>query len=644
MTKTFFNDAIIGNSRMLGCLSEKGELTRLFWPNIDYIQHIDQMLAGIFIADENSKTLWLSSDTFEHSQAYIKGTNIIETICSSSAYNIRISQLDFCLIHRDALIRKYEIYNNSDEEVELDFILFSSNITTTSNLAGTRFEFEEDALIHHKHGYYMSICGDREVSQFQVGHNAYAGAELNELKGFDYTLMVNDGVLSFKLGKFKPKEKKTFSIKVCFSNNFRELKEITQEIKKIKSWELLEKTKGYWHDFIRNSRSLVTGKKEIDDLYEQSLLIFKLMADERSGGLLAAPEADEERQKCGRYAYCWGRDAAFIASALDKCGLTETVDKFYEWAVNVQDDNGGWQQRYHMDGNLAPSWGIQIDETGALIWGMYKHYEVTKNHEFLIKVWDSVQRGVEFLINFIDNETGLTKPCFDLWEEYVGEFAYSAAAVYAGITAGVRICNMLGKPKEIATSWEASAESILKSIGSKLWDDERKSFLRGVKTKLNPAGVEPSINTTSIMVNSKGYSWEVSLEDKTVDVSLIGLSVPFGLFEVEDSRMIETVTSIEKYLTSPVVGGIIRHEDDQYIGGNPWILTTLWVALYYLKKKNMPKVLEYFNWALKGRTKLNLLPEQISKTDGKPAWIIPLTWSHAMFVLVLDGLVEAKAI
>jgi len=35
----------------------------------------------------------------------------------------------------------------------------------------------------------------------------------------------------------------------------------------------------------------------------------------------------------------------------------------------TQDDDGSWQQRYHMDGNLAPSWGLQI----------LKHYEVTKN-------------------------------------------------------------------------------------------------------------------------------------------------------------------------------------------------------------------------------------------------------------------------
>ena len=36
MIKTHFNDAIIGNSKMLACLTSKGELIRLFWPHIDY--------------------------------------------------------------------------------------------------------------------------------------------------------------------------------------------------------------------------------------------------------------------------------------------------------------------------------------------------------------------------------------------------------------------------------------------------------------------------------------------------------------------------------------------------------------------------------------------------------------------------------
>jgi len=91
-------------------------------------------------------------------------------------------------------------------------------------------------------------------------------------------------------------------------------------------------------------------------------------------------------------------------------------------------------------------------------------------------------------------------------------------------------------------------------------------------------------------------------------------------------------------LTSHPVGGIKRYENDNYIGGNPWVLATLWVALYYIEIKEYEKAKDYLRWATKSCTALGLLPEQVSKDNGEPCWVIPLTWSHAMYVLVLAGL------
>ena len=37
-----------------------------------------------------------------------------------------------------------------------------------------------------------------------------------------------------------------------------------------------------------------------------------------------------------------------------------------------------WEQRFYTDGNLAPCWGYQIDETASVIYGVYEHYKITK--------------------------------------------------------------------------------------------------------------------------------------------------------------------------------------------------------------------------------------------------------------------------
>ena len=74
------------------------------------------------------------------------------------------------------------------------------------------------------------------------------------------------------------------------------------------------------------------------------------------------------------------------------------------------------------------------------------------------------------------------------------------------------------------------------------------------------------------------------------------------------------------------------------------MVSTLWLALYHIKAGNIGKAREYFHWSVKCATGLDFLPEQADKNDGKPCWVIPLTWSHAMFVLVMKALLKNGAL
>src|SRR5690606_4526920 len=119
--------------------------------------------------------------------------------------------------------------------------------------------------------------------------------------------------------------------------------------------------------------------------------------------------------------------------------------------------------------------------------------------------------------------------------------------------------------------------------------------------------------------------------DPIVDISLLGLSVPFAAIDAKSERMRGTAQVIEQRLTSPIVNGIKRYEDDSYAGGNPWILTTLWLAHYKFTIGNTNEAKSLLDWAIAHRTETGLLPEQVHKDNGSPAWVVPLTWSHAMF-------------
>ncbi|MEN6314287.1 MAG: glycoside hydrolase family 15 protein, partial [Clostridiaceae bacterium] len=190
------------------------------------------------------------------------------------------------------------------------------------------------------------------------------------------------------------------------------------------------------------------------------------------------------------------------------------MDAFWRWAAMVQDADGSWQQRYHLDGNLAPSWGLQIDEGGSIIRGILKHYEYCGNKGLLIELWPCVRKGVGFLMSYIDPETGLPWLSFDLWEERLGEHAYSTAAVCAGIEAGARIAEILGSTgseeqgiikeqqpatenKEnagelqgLAAAWREAATGLRAALEKNFWKPDWNRFVRSVRVKLNGWGEE----------------------------------------------------------------------------------------------------------------------------------------------------------
>ena len=149
--------------------------------------------------------------------------------------------------------------------------------------------------------------------------------------------------------------------------------------------------------------------KEID-IIERTILMYALLSNKETGAVLASPDVDEHFTVCGRYGYCWPRDALYINDAMMLLGMTDDVNKFYKvWANKTQLPNGLFEQRYYSNGNLAPSWGLQIDETASMIIGISKLSD--KNNYF-----DITRKAVSGMISFLD-ENFISKPCYDLWEE-----------------------------------------------------------------------------------------------------------------------------------------------------------------------------------------------------------------------------------
>jgi GH15 family glucan-1,4-alpha-glucosidase len=135
--------------------------------------------------------------------------------------------------------------------------------------------------------------------------------------------------------------------------------------------------------------------------------------------------------------------------------------------------------------------------------------------------------------------------------------------------------------------------------------------------------------------------------DARIDAALLGLAYPFAVLAPNNKKMAATAQAIEEKLRNLNTGGIHRYEGDTYRGGNPWLITTLWLAIYYCIAGNHSRAEELYRWSLAQANQHLLLPEQADKHTGGPAWVMPLNWSHAMFVLVhqaLDGRLSVQRI
>lgn len=642
--KPYLVDAIIGNSKFLASLGRTGKMYRLWWPNIDLPQHVDAIRTGIQF--EQTPISWFDeeADGWKHTAEYVAKTNIFRVNARSEQQPLQVNSLHLAVPGQDTIVREYTFTNTSDKPVSFSFIVHSSFLVSENQLYNTTlFAADDDALVHFRHKYYFALSSANVCAGYQSGLT-WESVQSGQLNGNNID-MKPDGALKWQIDSLAAGGSVTVPVYLTAGYDEQSVLRQMRAAKEKESSAWIAETTAYWHEFLAAAAPCPVEDPEISELYDRSLLMFKLMADEQTGSIIAAPEFDENFVRCGGYSFCWGRDAAFITTALDRAGLGALSDSFYAWTLTAQSPDGSWQQRHYHDGSLAPSWGLQIDEGASILWGMWQHYLEKKDKNFAEQVWPAVEKGASFLLSFISSDNGLPKPSIDLWEEREASHTYSSAAVYGGLTAAASFAELAGKP-ELAAEWTAAAERISTAIKELCWNEAGGSFYRGVELTVHSSKYVQALadgGTGYVKEGNKGYQKHIINHDNVLDISLLGISVPFGAVPAEHPYMRSTADAVEAALTVPGVGGIKRYEDDIYIGGNPWILTTLWLAHYRIQTGSLDDAKQLLKWAVDHRTESGLLPEQIDKNTGETAWVVPLTWSHAMFILTIFMLADAEA-
>lgn len=629
MENKYLNEAIIGNKKMIATYTSKGELQRIYFPSKDNKQYINFFHTGIKLNE--SDLIYLHDDINNiYKQYYDTDTNILNTEITNTYFNIKIVQTDYILIKENILAKKYTFINNGTIDLNTQFYIHSELLSDLNNFVGCKIV--DGGMMQYAHDFtFSTFAKSKEIIKHQI-NGSKNNIKRTEIYDKDYIGMSKDSSIAYDIGLIKPGEKKELQICILIDEN-KNISDIEDEIERVKRIDFEKEyinTKSYWRKYVKKHNGLKLKEPEnsyderIFEIYKRSILLFPLLTNAETGAIIASPEVDENFSKCGRYAYCWPRDAVFITKAMDILQMNKETEKFYKvFCKKTQSKNGMWEQRFYTDGKLAPCWGYQIDETASVVYGIYEHYKYTKSEKFLKDNLQMCEKAIDFLKRYVNDIFGQTHKyhlSYDLWEECENIHLYSLSAIYSAFECMIKIYNILGsnvsefennrlKEAKIENSKkeiEKIQVEIKKYINNNMYDENKKCYVRNA-------------------------------DDKKMDISILGSVTPFNVFKPKEKKIQNTVERINLSLRT-YTGGYQRFENDNYMNGNPWPIANLWMTLYYLETGEKKKAKECFDFVIKTAGKHYFLGEQIDNKTLKPNWVIGLGWTHAMFVIVLEKL------
>jgi GH15 family glucan-1,4-alpha-glucosidase len=218
---------------------------------------------------------------------------------------------------------------------------------------------------------------------------------------------------------------------------------------------------------------------------------------------------------------------------------------------------------------------------------------------------------------FIDEQTDLPHASYDLWEEKFLTSTYTTCVTIAGLETAAKIANLVEQPDD-AIRWERAAAGIRQNL-DKLYHKDGY-FVKGY-----------------LMLEDGTLRY-----DNTLDISSLYGPFMYARLALDDERLASTARHVEeRLLNASPSGGVTRYEHDNYFltkhqyTGNPWVVTTMWLAQYYVSAGQTEKARQLVDWTLSRELPSGALSEQFDPESGSPLGVTPLVWSHAELVNTL---------
>lgn len=284
--KSYTNDALIGNKELRAALTEKGEIVRVRYPNIDFREFIEYMHMGVKINDSN--LIYLHDDINNvYSQHYIEDTNVLKTEIKNTYFNLKMIQTDFVSMNSNVIIRKYTFVNEHDISLDIKFLVHSKMESNDNNFFSSKVI--QNGMLYYSHEYNLSIISNGvDLESYKI-HGTEEAIGSGILQDKDYIGMSPAAAVSYNLGTLKPNEAKEFSICIFVSDNkeTKKAEDIENQIDKIRKLDIekeLQNTKKYWKKYVKTHTALnLEGnpyREIIKNIYVRTILLYPLLTNQ----------------------------------------------------------------------------------------------------------------------------------------------------------------------------------------------------------------------------------------------------------------------------------------------------------------------------------------------------------------------------
>ena len=640
---------MLGNGGLTIGLNEQGLVNDFYYPyvgldNLCSARSLNHKI-GVWVDGSFS---WVDDGSWDIAIDFEADALVSRISMKNTALSVELDFKDFIDFEYNCFARLVEVHNQSNKKRDIRLFMHQVFQISRAGRADTGlFVPDSNYILDYKGRCSLLIYGqttdDRVFDQFAIGNfgiegkeGTYKDAEDGELSGSAVEHGGVDSVIRFAL-ELEPEASQQVEYWIVAADSQYNAEKIHNRYLREKVSGRLQKTRDYWQEWLSaGANGLHSVDKKYLDITKKSLMLIKVHSDKR-GGIIASCDSSIYNYGRDYYSYVWPRDGAYAIWPLIRLGFQDEAKAFFEFCRDILTEDGYLMHKYQPDRSIGSTWhpllhgkqkelAIQEDETAIVLYMLGEYYARSKDVDFVRNLYVTfIQPAANFLTTFIDEATNLPHASYDLWEEKFLTTTYSTAVVYQALMTAANFADEFELPDD-GVHWREVAKQIMASSKA-LFDKEAGYYRKG--QLLQPDG-------------SMTY-------DNTLDISSLYGVMMFDMQNDKFDRVNQTADKINEMLAdkSPS-GGVPRYQNDHYFesspafNGNPWFVTTLWMAQYHIRSGDVDKARQYVDWTLQHTLSSGILSEQVNPTNGSPVSVAPLVWSHAELINTILDLASSQ--